>query len=176
MAARKAARAGAVHDAGVGRFKDGPAFYAANLRYTTTTNMTPEEVHKLGLDQAREIGARLDALLKAQGLSQGTVGERIKALYKDPKQYYPNTDAGRAQLLADLETTLHEIEKRLPRVFDHLPHQKIEARRVPPAFVAGSPLAFSEPTPKNHTQPNNNNNILRDTAEWPKWILPSTLY
>ena len=176
MAALKAARAGAVHDAGVGRFKDGPAFYAANLRYTTTTNMTPEEVHKLGLDQAREIGARLDVLLKAQGLSQGTVGERIKALYKDPKQYYPNTDAGRAQLLADLETKLHEIEKRLPRVFDHLPHQKIEARRVPPAIDAGSPLAYSEPAPMDRSRPGYIYFNLRDTAEWPKWNLPSTLY
>lgn len=89
IAALKEVRPKATHDAGVWRFEKGPAFYAANLRYTTTTNMTPDEVHQLGLDQAAEIGARLDVLLKKQGLTQGTVGERIQALYKDPKYYYP---------------------------------------------------------------------------------------
>ena len=103
VAALKQVRAGAVHDAGVWRFKDGPGFYAANLRYTTTTDMTPEEVHKMGLDQAAEINAKLDVLLKAQGLTQGGVGERIQALYKDPRYLYANTDAGKAELLDYLQ-------------------------------------------------------------------------
>ncbi len=89
IAALKQARPGAVHDAGVWRFKDGPAFYAANLKYTTTTDMTPQEVHKLGLDQAQEYGARLDVLLRKQGLTQGAVGQRIQQLYKDPSYYFP---------------------------------------------------------------------------------------
>src|ERR1700678_3509872 len=60
----RAARAGAGHAPGISRFKDGEAFYEANLRYTTTTSITPGEVHQLGLDEAREIGARLDPLLR----------------------------------------------------------------------------------------------------------------
>lgn len=176
IAALKAVRPSAVHDAGVWRFKDGPAFYAANLRYTTTTNMTPEEVHKMGLDQAAEIGARLDVLLRKQGLTQGTVGQRIAGLYKDPSLYYPNTDAGRAELLAGLQAKLKEVEARLPRMFDHLPHQRIEARRVPPNIEDGSPLAYSESAPMDRSRPGTINFNLKDTAEWPKWNLPSTLY
>ncbi|HEX3886880.1 MAG TPA: DUF885 family protein [Phenylobacterium sp.] len=176
IAALKAARPGAVHDAGVWRFKEGPAFYAANLKYTTTTGMTPAEVHKLGLDQAKEYGAALDVLLRKQGLTQGTVGERIKALYKDPSYYFPNTDPGRAQLLAYLQERLTAVKARLPRVFDRLPHQQIEARRVPPAIEAGSPGAYSESAPMDRSRPGVIFFNLADTHEWPKWNLPSTLY
>jgi uncharacterized protein (DUF885 family) len=176
IAALKAVRPQATHDAGVWRFKDGPAFYAANLRYTTTTNMTPQEVHKMGLDQAAEIGARLEVLLRKRGLTQGTIGERIKGLYKDPTLYYPNTDPGRAELLAYLQAQLKEVETRLPRMFDRLPHQQIEARRVPPNIEDGSPLAYSESAPMDRSRPGTINFNLKDTAEWPKWNLPSTLY
>lgn len=176
IAALKEVRAGATHDAGVWRFAKGPAFYAANLRYTTTTNMTPDEVHQLGLDQAAEIGARLDTLLRKQGLTQGTVGERIRGLYKDPSQYYPNTDAGRAALLASLQAKLVEIKARLPRMFDHLPNMQIEVRRVPPAIDSGAPGAYSESAPMDRSRPGYIYFNLHDTAEWPKWNLPSTLY
>ena len=176
IAALKQARPNAVHDAGVWRFKEGPAFYAANLKYTTTTGMTPAEVHQLGLDQAKEYGARLDLLLKKQGLSQGTVGERIKALYKDPSYYFPNTDPGRAQLLAYLSERLGAVKARLPRVFTRLPNQQIEPRRVPPAIESGSPLAYSESAPMDRSRPGVIFFNLADTHEWPKWNLPSTLY
>ncbi len=176
IAALQAVRPSATHDAGVWRFKDGPAFYAANLKYTTTTNMTPEEVHKMGLDQAAEIGARLDVLLKKRGLTQGAVGQRIAGLYKDPTLYYPNTDEGRAQLLAYLQAQLKEVEARLPQMFDRLPHQRIEARRVPPNIEDGSPLAYSESAPMDRSRPGTINFNLKDTGEWPKWNLPSTLY
>jgi uncharacterized protein (DUF885 family) len=176
MAALKEVRGKATADAGVWRFEKGPAFYAANLRYTTTTNMTPDEVHKLGLDQAAEIGARLDVLLKKQGLTQGTVGQRIQALYKDPKQYYPNTDAGRAELIASLQAKLVEVQKRLPTMFDHIPNMKIEVRRVPAAIDSGAPGAYSESAPMDRSRPGYIYFNLHDTHEWPKWNLPSTLY
>ena len=176
IAALKAARPGAVHDAGIWRFKQGEAFYEANLKYTTTTSMTPAEVHQLGLDQAKEYGARLDVLLRKQGLTQGTVGERIKQLYKDPSYYFPNTDPGRAQLLAYLQDRLTQVTKRLPTMFHRLPNQAIEPRRVPPAIEAGSPLAYSEPAPMDRSRPGVIFFNLADTAEWPKWNLPSTLY
>ena len=131
-------RATAQHAPGVSRFPRGAEFYAANLHYTTTTNMTPAEVHQLGLDEAREIGARLDTLLKAQGLTKGSIGERVVALYKDPSLYYPNTPTGKAQLLAYLQSKIAAVRERLPRVFDRIPGQSIEVRAVPPENDAGS--------------------------------------
>ena len=176
LAALREARGRATHDAGCWRFRGGAEFYAANLHYTTTTDMTPDEVHRLGLDEAAQISARLDTLLKAQGLTRGSVGERIRALYKDPKSFYPNTDAGKAQVTADLQVRLDQVRARLPRMFATLPHNAIEARRVPPAVESGAPGAYSESPSLDGRRPGYIYFNLADTAEWPRWKLPSTLY
>ena len=172
----KAARAHAGHAPGISRFKDGEAFYEANLRYTTTTSMTPQEVHQLGLDEAREIGGRLDVLLKAQGLTQGSLGERVQALYKDPAQFYANTPEGKAQLLAYLQGKLVAVKARLPTVFDRLPPYRVEARAVPEAIDSGAPGAYSEMPSIDGSRPGYIRFNLHDTAEWPRWSLDTTLY
>ena len=176
MTTVKAARAQAGHAPGISRFKDGEAFYAANLRYTTTTSMTPKEVHQLGLDEAREIGARLDGLLKAQGLTQGSLGQRVQALFKDPSQFYANTPEGKAQLLAYLQGKLEAVKARLPAVFDRLPPYRVEARAVPAAIDSGAPGAYSEPPSIDGSRPGYIRFNLHDTAEWPRWNLDTTLY
>ncbi len=176
MAAVKAARAQAGHVPGISRFKDGEAFYAANLRYTPTTSMTPKEVHQLGLDEAKEIGARLDVLLKAQGLTQGSLGQRVQALFKDPTQFYANTPQGKAELLAYLQAKLEAVKARLPTVFDRLPPYRVEARAVPAAIDSGAPGAYSEPPSLDGSRPGYIRFNLHDTAEWPRWNLDTTLY
>src|SRR3546814_18122999 len=75
--------------------------------------------------------ARIDTILKAQGMTIGTVGERMIALNKDPKQLYPNTDEGRAALLASLNVQMKELDAMLPQAFATLPKDKIEVARVP---------------------------------------------
>ncbi|MFX6170874.1 DUF885 family protein, partial [Acinetobacter baumannii] len=92
-------RPDAVHDAGVWRLPDGEAFYAAGLKSNTTTTLSAKEIHAMGREQVAEISAEIDAILKSQGYTQGTVGERVQALNKDPAQLFPNTDAGKEELL-----------------------------------------------------------------------------
>ena len=74
----------ATHDAATRRLPQGEAFYAMALKNTTTSSMSAAEVHRFGLDQAKAISARLDSELRKQGLTQGTVAQRMAALYKDP--------------------------------------------------------------------------------------------
>jgi uncharacterized protein (DUF885 family) len=176
MEAVRSARGQAGHAPGISRFPKGAEFYAANLHYTTTTNMSPAEVHQLGLDEARDIGARLDVLLKQQGLTQGSLGERITALYKDPSLYFPDTPAGKAQLLAYLQGRLAEVRARLPPYFSHLPRQAVEVRAVPPETDAGAPGAYSEPPSLDGTRPGLVFFNLHDTADWPRPALATTLY
>ena len=172
----KTARARAGHDPGVWRYKEGEAFYRANLRYTTTTDLSPDEIHKIGLDQAREIGARLDQLLKAQGLTQGSVGARVQSLYHDPAQLYPDTPAGKEKLIADLQARIDAIRPLLPKMFKRLPTQAIEVRAVPPEIDAGAPLAYSERPALDGSRPGYVYFNLHDIHEWPRFDLPSTLY
>src|ERR1700741_3145623 len=91
IAALKAARPKASHDPSVRRLPDGEAFYAEALRQNITTDLTAPQI---GQDLAAQLSAELDRRLKAQGLTQGTVGQRLRALYDDPKYRYPNTEAG----------------------------------------------------------------------------------
>jgi uncharacterized protein (DUF885 family) len=169
-------RARAVHDAGIWRFREGPAFYEVALHNTTTTRLSPAEVHRFGLDQARAISARLDALLKAQGMSRGTVGERMAALYKDPRQLYPNTDEGKAQAIAYCNQRLAAIRGRLPTMFSRMPPYQFEVRRVPVQTEAGAASAFSQAPAIDGSRPGLVYFNLHDTAEWPKFCLATTVY
>jgi uncharacterized protein (DUF885 family) len=176
IAQARAMRATATHDAGLWKIKDGEAFYAAALRSATTTAKSPDEIHQLGLDQAKEISARIDVLLKAQGLTKGTVGERISALIKDPKSLYPNTDAGKADAIAYCNQRLNEIRPKLPSVFKRLPTYAFEVRRVPPQTEPGAASAFSQGPALDGSRPGIVYFNLHDSAEWPKWALSTTVF
>jgi uncharacterized protein (DUF885 family) len=80
----KAARGRATHDAGVWKLKDGDAFYRMALRNATTTRLSPQEVHKFGLDQAAAIIARMDGIMRKQGMTSGSVGQRLQAIHDLP--------------------------------------------------------------------------------------------
>ncbi len=176
LAAVKAVRPKAGSAAGIGRLKEGPALYAAGLRASTTTRMTPEEIHKLGLAQGADVSARLDGVLKAQGMTQGTVAARIQALYKEPAQLFPDTPAGKEQLLAYLNGRLSAVKAKLPQWFGHLPHYAVEVRPVPPAIDAGAPLAYTNFPAVDGSRPGIIYFNLHDISEWPRFNLPTTLY
>ncbi len=176
IAALVALRPGATHDAGVWKLPDGDAFYAGALAFQTTTTKTPAEVHRLGLDQVADLAARLDPLLRAQGLTTGTVGERLSALSRRPDQLYPDTDAGRAALLAALNDQVAAVRARMPRVFRTLPRSPVEIVRVPPEIQDGAPNGYATSPTLDGSRPGRFYINLKDTAEWPKFALPTLTY
>ena len=169
-------RAGASHEAGVGHFKEGPAYYAVALKATTTTAFTPDEVHKIGLDQGAEIASRIDTLLKAQGMTKGSVGERLNALTNDPAQSYANTDEGKAQAIAFCNGRLAAIRPRLPTRFKRLPPYQFEVRRVPRNLEPGAAAAYSEGAAIDGSRPGIVYINLRESSDWPKWTLSSVIF
>ncbi len=176
MALLKSLQLKAVHDAGVWRLKDGEAYYAASLASQTTTSMKPEEIHKLGLEIVKDHSARIDALMKANGLTKGTVGARLRAMYTDPKFRYPNTDAGKDKLIADLNGLVRQIRALLPRYFGTLPKAALVIKRVPKYIEAGAPGGYYQPGSLDGKRPGTYYINLRDTAEVPSWTLPTLTY
>ena len=172
----KAHRAAATNDAGVWHFKDGDAYYQWVLKAGTTTTRTPDDIHKLGLAQVKEIQARMDAIMQKQGLTGGTVGQRMAALGKDPKQLYPNTAAGREQLLAYLNGRIADIRTRLPRAFATMVPGNLIIKRVPPSIEAGAPGGYAAAGSIDGKVPGQYYINLRDTSEWPKFSLPTLCY
>ncbi len=163
-------------DAGIWGLPGGPAYYAAALKLMTTTDLTPDAIHEMGLEQSKDILSRMDAILKAQGLTEGTVGQRMAALGKDPKHLYPNTDAGKAQVLTDLNAQIVAMKARLPEYFGRLPKADVEVRRVPVAIEAGAPGGYAVSPSLDGSRPGAYYINLRDTAEWPKYTLPTLTY
>ncbi len=176
IAVLKGLRAKATHDAGAWKLPDGDAYYRWVLEVGTTTKMTPEEVHRLGLEQARSIGGQMDALLRKQGMTQGTVGERMAALGKDPRFLFPNTDAGRAQLLSYLNDVIDEIRRRLPRAFGIIHKADLVIKRVPPSIEAGAPDGYEQDGPIDGSRPATYYINLRNTSNWPKFSLPTLCF
>ncbi len=166
----------ATHDAGIRGRPGGEAYYPLCLRYQTSTRMTPDEAHELGVAQVAEISAAADELLQAQGLTDGTVGARLAALTRDPQWLYPNDDTGRAQLLAELNLQVAGMQQRLPELFGVLPKTRVEVRRVPPEIELGAPRGYAQTGSLDGTRPGAYYINLADTGIWPRWSLPTLTY
>jgi uncharacterized protein (DUF885 family) len=163
-------------DAGVWRLPQGDAYYAWALRAGTTSDLDPAQVHQMGLEQLAELQARMEPLLRAQGLTQGTPGERMTALGKDPRNLSPNTDAGREEILAYVNGRLADIRTRLPRAFATLAPGNLLVKRVPPAIENGAPDGYAGPGTIDGSQPGLYYINLRDTSIWPRYALPTLSY
>ncbi|HEV7290186.1 DUF885 domain-containing protein [Sphingomonas sp.] len=169
-------RARATHDAGVWRLPDGEAYYTAAAEAATTTRLSGEEIHRIGLEQVAEISGRIDTVLKAQGMRSGTVGARLVALNERPDQLFPNTDPGREALLETLRGQVRAMEKRLPEQFATLPKAPVEVRRVPPAIQAGAPGGYYQAATLDGSRPGIYFINLRDTFDRPKFGLATLSY
>jgi uncharacterized protein (DUF885 family) len=161
---------------GAWRLNDGEAIYAEALHEATTTNFTPAEVHQMGLDQVADITSQLDQILKSQGFTQGSVGERLNAVGKTPAQTWADTDAGRQELLAYLNNVVKDMYGRLPQAFDTLPNQPLEIRRVPVEIQDGASNGYYNRAALDGSRPAIYFINLKDLGDWPKFTLPTLCY
>ena len=169
-------RARATSDAGVWKLPHGDAYYAWALRAGTTTTRTPDEVHAQGLEELRALQARMDAILRRRGLTRGTVGARMTALSRDPRQLFPNNDAGRAQLLDYMRARIADMRTRLPRAFATLVRGNLVVKRVPVEIEIGAPGAYAGAGTIDGTVPGNLYVNLHDTTTNPRFGLSTLAY
>ena len=120
----------------------GDVYYAYALRASTTTTMSPEEIHQLGLRTLDELQGRMDPILRSLGYTQGSVGQRMQALAKDPAYQFSDGDKGRAEIMAFIQERLKIIRAQLPRAFNTLVRGNLEVKRLPPEEEPGAPGAY----------------------------------
>jgi uncharacterized protein (DUF885 family) len=176
IAATAALRPAARASAGLWDIPNGAAIYAAALEAATTTKFTPEEVHKMGLDQVADISAQLDTILKSQGMTQGTVGERLTTLNASPAQLYPDTPAGRAALIESLNVDNNRMQGLLPRAFDNPPNAPLRIQAVPVEIQDGASNGYYSRAALDGSRPAIYWINLKSVADWPKYSLPSLTY
>ena len=130
-------------DAGLWRLANGREIYAYLLRQFTSTDLDAEQIHALGLREVARIEAEMDTVLRSIGRSKGTVKARVEQLHADLA--YPETDAGRAKIMADIDTMIRDAEKRADALFDIRPKTPVIARPYPEYRWASAAASYTAP-------------------------------
>ncbi len=169
IAAFSTAAASSPPGAGVQRLPMGDDYYRWALRLGTTTEQTPEEIHRIGLAQNEELKAQMDALLVRQGITGGTVGERLQALNRRPDQLFSNDEQGRAQLIAYCNAKVAAVRPILPKLSHLGLKADVMVKRVPEDIQDGAALGYMNFASLDGSRPAIYYINLKSTALWPKY-------
>ncbi len=161
---------------GVWALPDGDAYYQWCIKQHTTTDMTADAVHQLGLSEVARIEGEMDVILKAEGLTEGSVGARIDEISKRPDQLYPDTDAGRAHILKDFQAIIDDVDKGLTPYFNVRPKQGVKVERVPVFKEKTSPGAYYDTPAYDGSRPGIFYVNLRSTGEVAKFGMRTLAY
>jgi uncharacterized protein (DUF885 family) len=160
-------------DPGMWAQPHGPEWYAWALRASTTTRLTPDEIHEMGLTQLDEIHGRMDPILRSLGYTQGPVGARMTALGEDPRFKFAEGDPGRAEIMQFIQDRIAWIRAQMPRAFETLVPANLEVRRLPLAEEPGAPTAYGGSGSKDGSIPGKFWINLRTTDLHRKYTLPT---
>ena len=166
----------ATKNEGAWSLPDGDAYYAWSVRMNTTTDMTPEQVHTLGLAEVARITTEMDAILKDQGLVDGPIGPRVQQLAHAPDATYPNTPEGKAAMLKQYQAILDDVNANLGDAFHARPKLGVQVKAVPEFAEKTGPGAYYEPGSFDGTRPGTFFANMRNTEENPKFAMRTLAY
>jgi len=160
---------------GVSRHEMGNAFYAHRLKTSTTTNLTSEQIHQIGLDEVKRIQEQMLAIKEQVGF-KGDLKEFFKFVNSDPQFFFPDTDEGRQAYLDESTKYLNEIKTKLPEYFGILPKADLVVKRVE-AFreQPGAPQHYNQGTPDG-SRPGTYYVHLSDMKAMPKSTMEGVAY
>lgn len=160
---------------GVGRFTDGEAYYNALLRNYTTTDLTADEVHELGLQEVARIHEEMRAIMKTVGF-EGDLQGFFAFMRTDDRFYLPNTDEGRAEYLALARSYIEKMETKLGELFNIKPRAVVEVRRVEPFRERAAGKAFYSQPDEEGTRPGYFYANLAEMQDMPTYQLEALVY
>lgn len=155
---------------------NGDAYYDAALRWYTSTDLGADAIHQIGLNEVARLEMAMDERLRQLGLEDGSVAERVQQLAADPRYTYADSDAGRAEVLADIEKRLRALDPILPDYFGLLPPQKLRVQPVPAHMQATSPGGYYYPPAMDGSRPGTFYINLGDMAANTRWSVPTLTY
>lgn len=160
---------------GVWKFPNGDAFYAERLRWFTTTDLTAEEVHQLGLEEVERIHGLMREIM-AQVEFEGSLQDFFAFMRSDPQFYYPNTDAGREAYLADARAAIDAIRPLLPQQFGLLPEAELVVKPVEAFREKSAGKAFYQGPPPDGSRPGIYYANMYDMTSMPTYQLEALAY
>ena len=165
----------ATHDAGIWRLPDGDAIYSAKLQSNTTTQYSPDEIHATGLAEVDRIEGEMLDILDSQGIAGGSFAERVRIVMEDPAHQFPNTDEGRADMIAYLEDFDRRVMAIAADYFITIPPQPLEIVRVPEYSQDSSPGGYYNGPALDGSRPGRFYINQKQTADNPRWTLPTLM-
>ncbi len=147
FAAMDAVEPQATSNDGAWRLPRGGEYYANNLRNSTTTELTADQIHQIGLDEVKRIHGEMEAIMAQVGF-EGTLQQFFQHIKTGDQFKYPNTQAGREQYLQDARAFIAQVMDKAPEYFHRLPEAELEVRAVEEWREATASVAFyNRPAP-----------------------------
>lgn len=165
----------ATTDDGAWKLPDGAAFYQHRLASTTTTDLDAETIHQIGLDEVARIHAEMNAIRESVGF-EGDLKAFFTHLEEDPKFYYPDSDEGRAEYLAEAKRLIDHMEGRLDELFFTVPKSRIEVQAVEPWREKSAGKAFYQRGAPDGSRPGRYYANLYDMADMPIYQMEALAY
>lgn len=162
-------------DDGVWRLPDGARYYDHLLANYTTTSMTADEIHALGLAEVARIEGEMRAIMQRVGF-KGSLPEFFEAVRKDPRFYYPDTPEGKAAYLADATRLIDDMRARLPQLFRTLPKASMIVKAVEPFRERSAGKAFYTSPSADGKRPGIYYANLYRMADMPKYEMAALAY
>jgi uncharacterized protein (DUF885 family) len=163
-------------DDGIWAQQGGASFYQHEIEYLGDSNLTADQIHQVGLDEVKRISEEMNLILVENGYKEGSVGARMVALGSESRFLYEDSDAGRQQLLNDLNNEIKIIMQKAPSLFNVMPTQKVIVKRMPVDSEAGSPGGFYNSPSLDGSRPGIYTINLRDMKGLPNFGLKTLTY
>ncbi len=160
---------------GAWKFPQGNNFYNFALQSTTTTDLTADEIHQLGLQEVARIKDEMKGIM-TQVNFDGSLADFYSYIGTDDQFYLPATAAGRNEYLQRVEAVFAEMQQRLPELFITLPSSKLLVKAVEPYREKTSGMAFYLPPPSDGSRPGIFYANLYDMASMPVWEMQALAY
>ncbi|WP_444945449.1 DUF885 domain-containing protein [Microbulbifer sp. VTAC004] len=161
---------------GVWALPDGDEFYAYQVRSHTSTDLKPEDLHRIGLEEVARIEGEMSRIFASVGQDSGSISERFAGINNDPQFLYEDSDQGREQIIADYQAMIDEVNTGLGDYFDIKPAMGVEVRRVPEFKEQGAPGAYYNPPAMDGSRPGVFYANLRDVHETKKFGMRTLAY
>jgi uncharacterized protein (DUF885 family) len=159
----------ATDEDGVWKLPDGKAYYDWALRWHTTSELNADAIHAIGLAEVARIHREMRRILETEGYPTADLGATLQALNREQRFLYPDSEEGRAQILADYETIIDEVQAWLPEYFGQLPRAPVAVERVPEFKERGSPGAYYQLPAVDGSRPGVFFANLRSVEEVPRF-------
>ncbi|MGA8855130.1 MAG: DUF885 domain-containing protein, partial [Christiangramia sp.] len=165
----------ATNEAGVWKFPKGEEFYKIALHRVTTTNLTAEEIHEIGLSEVARIHGEMEKIMEQVGF-EGSLDDFFRFMKTDKQFYYENTEEGKAAYLKKAKDIINSMKAKLPELFNTLPEADIVVKAVEPFREKSAGKAFYQQPAIDGSRPGTYYANLYDMEAMPKYEMEALAY